>query len=627
MKTMLALGALILGLGSVGMAAEAPPKAPASEPQGSGPAVVKKTSPVRVWADQIGYRTKGPKMLVVAGTAELPKDLLFELCDAKTNAVVWNSKDNASAVIPFKNGQKDGESGDFVAHLDLSSFQKPGRYYVTYDAGGQKTRSFMFNIADDVYRDAGLAAWKSFYYQRADCDKPEKYAGVWNHGPAFLGPNQAKEAKIYKWNGKAHFEPVGKDILDDTPRDVRGAWWDAGDFNKYTGNTVRCHNDLLLAYLLVANSAKDKDLNIPESGNGAPDLLDEVRYGTEYLIRLCDKDGAAFGKVHEQGGCPPDSVKNPVQITEISGAATMARAAALAMASVVWKESKFDDAFAKKCQDEAKRSWDLFAQKPFPWTPDAKDPKKEAYTGYWFALDYNQMRATTAACFFRLTGESAYDQIVKEYWANVKPGAPGEQGELYALIWMYMNAPKADPAIVTAMKKLITDQADQMVQWTGANKGYGMGIRGFWWGSNALIGRTGAMGVMAAELSSDPAAKKKYLEASEQYVHYLFGRNALGKCWLTNFKAIGAENSIMVMFHSWVGKDGDKASLKYIGEGPDKVGPFPGMVVGGPNGGMKTYVEGLHWTQKPWEFNEPDITYQSPCVQLLGYFAYKGKDM
>jgi hypothetical protein len=78
-----------------------------------------------------------------------------------------------------------------------------------------------------------------------------------------------------------------------------------------------------------------------------------------------------------------------------------------------------------------------------------------------------------------------------------------------------------------------------------------------------------------------------------------------------------------VMFHSWVGADGNPNSVKYIGEGQGKIGPFPGMVVGGANGSMKRYVEGLHWTQNPWEFNEPDITYQSPCCQLLGYFALK----
>ena len=120
---------------------------------------------------------------------------------------------------------------------------------------------------------------------------------------------------------------------------------------------MRCHNDLLLAYELVGSAAQDKQLNIPESGNGIPDLLDEVRFGTEFLIRIADKTGAAFGRVHLDGGCPPESVTLLTQLTVQNSGSTMARAAALAYAAVVWKESKFDDAFAKKCQDEAQKSW------------------------------------------------------------------------------------------------------------------------------------------------------------------------------------------------------------------------------------------------------------------------------
>jgi len=73
------------------------------------------------------------------------------------------------------------------------------------------------------------------------------------------------------------------------------------------------------------------------------------------------------------------------------------------------------------------------------------------------------------------------------------------------------------------------------------------------------------------------------------------------------------------------GKDNDKYSARYIGEGEGKIGPFPGMVVGGVNGSMKKYVDKLDWRTNPWEFNEPDITYQSPCATLLAYFALKVK--
>ena len=584
-------------------------------------------SPIHIWVDQIGYLTGARKLIVVASDNPLPASLDLEVRDAKSGNAVWKLKDNPTALKPFNNGQKDGASGDFISHLDLSALIVPGRYYVA--SASPAGRSCMFNIGDNVYFETGIAAWKTFYYQRADGEKLEKFGGAWNHGPAFLGAGQAKEAHVYTWTGRPHYEQVGDQIADQTPYDVRGGWWDAGDFSKYTGNTVRCHNDLLLAYQLVADAAKDKQLNIPESGNGIPDLLDEVRFGTEYLIRICDKNGACFGKCFLQGGSPPDSVKNPAQLTATSSQSTMSRAAALAYAAVVWKESKFDDSFAQRCLDESLRSWNLLKEKPFPWPVDPKNPNGQAYIGDWFELDYHQMRALAAACYFKLTDKAEYHEILKQELAAMefskgKAFDPGDGGDIQPLVWVYTHTKGADATLADGLRKSLLGTADKTVAWTGLGQGYAMAIKGYWWGSNSLIGRTGATCVIAAELTDDKEARKRYLEAAEEYVHYLLGRNALGKCFMTNMKTLGAENSMMIMFHSWVGADGNPNAVKYIGEGAGKIGPFPGMIVGGPNGSMKRYVEGLHWTLNPWEFNEPDITYQSPCCQLLGYFAFKG---
>src|SRR4030095_5211389 len=124
-------------------------------------------------------------------------------------------------------------------------------------------------------------------------------------------------------------------------------------------------------------------LNIPESGNGVPDILDEVRYGTEYLIRIADKDGAAFGKAHELGTSPPEKDTTPVQLTVQNSCSTISRCSALAYAAGVWEESTLDSESAQKCQTEAKKAWKLFESPPFPWPPDPKNPQKQVYTGNW----------------------------------------------------------------------------------------------------------------------------------------------------------------------------------------------------------------------------------------------------
>jgi len=593
------------------------------------PSPITTNSRVRVWVDQLGYRPTAKKFLIVASDKPLPTTndrIGFDVVDARTGKTVWTSLDHPDALKPFRNGQKDKESVEYLAHLDLTKFQRTGRYYVAIRGGGDKQRSYQFNIDKDVYQPAAKAAWRMFYFNRADTQKLEKHAGPWHHKLAHNGPNQATQARVYKWKGKPHWEPVGTEIADPTPRNVSGGWWDAGNFDKYMGNTTTVHNELLLAVQLLGDAPKDRELNIPESGNGIPDVLDEVRYGTEFLIRMADKTGAAFGRVYEKIACPPDADKSPVMLTRTASGATMNRAAALAYAGLVWKESKLDPAFAKRCMTESMKSWRLLERKPHPWPVDPKKPGKPAPTGEWFFVDYNQTRALVAACYFRATGDKRYDAIVRDSFKKWTRIRPGEDKELYPIIWVYVHTPGADFTLVARRKKMLTGAADQVVKQTGAQRGYAAGLRGYWWGSNRLVGASGVNCILAAELTKDAAAKQRYLDAAEEYIHYLLGRNPLGLCFLTNMKAFGVERSAMIMHHGWLGiesKKGDAYGGRFIGEGPGKIGPPPGYVVGGVNGGMKKYIDELDWRKKHWEYNEPCISYQSPCVILFDYFARK----
>ena len=609
---LLGILAAALGVGAAGVAARAAEMPPA----------VTAESAVRVWVDQIGYRPQGRKVAIVASDPALPEDLALEVCEAGTGKAVWRLSDHPDALARWQGGKKDGESGEYTAQLDFSDLKAPGRYYVALASAKPVERSYAFNIAADVYRAAGLAAWKGFYYNRADQAIPEKYGGPWTHGMCHRGPNQATEARVYKWTGAAHWDPVGKEAADPAPHDVSGGWWDAGNFDKYMGNTTQCHNDMLLGVQLVGDAAKDGQLNIPESGNGVPDLLDEVRYGTEWFLRMADGTGAAWGRVYEKTGCPPEEDKTPVMLTQQTSGATMNRAAALAYASVVWSEKRLDAGFGKRCMAESRKSWALLAKKPHPWPADAKDPKKPAPTGEWFFVDFEKSRALAAACYFRATGEAAFDRIVHEVMEK-QSLPPGENAEVWPTIWVYAHTKGADAALVEKMKKMVMGAADGVVKQTGGNRGYAAGIKGYWWGSNRAIGYAGLNCLMAAEFTADEAARRKYLEAAEAYAHYLFGRNPTGFCYLSNLKALGAEHSVMIMFHAWVGNANSPASQKYVGEGEGKIGPFPGMVVGGANGGMKKYVNDLDWRKNPWEFNEPCITYQSPCAALLAYLGLR----
>ena len=594
------------------------------------PPTVTAASPVRIWPDQIGYRAAARKILIVASDKPLPDIFLLELRDAATGRVVRKLTTRSPELKGFRDGKKDRESGEYVAHLDLSAVRKPGRYYVAIVGAGKTERSYAFAIGPAVHKAAGIATWKALYYQRADTAKPARYAGQWAHELDHHGPHQATKARIYKWAGRPHWEPVGKEVLDETPRDVHGGWWDAGNFDKYMGNTTLCHNDLLLGIQLLGDAAtargSDGMLNIPESGNGRCDLLDEVRWCTEWFLRMADKTGAAFSRVYAKPTCPPEKDTSPVQIVGPCSGATMNRAAVLAYAAAVWKDKRFaslDPAFAQRCLDESLKSWRLLDKRPHPWPADPAKPGKMAYGGWWFTANYERCRALAAACYFRITGEQKYHELAKGILAKWKRLRPGEDGDMMPAIWVYLHTPTADADLKKRLRKMVLDAGDAVAKQTGPRRGYAAGIRGYWWGSNRMVGYCGLQAVAAAELADDAAARGKYLAAAEEFVHYLLGRNPVGLCYVSNLKALGAERSAMVMHHGWVGNENSKAGRKYVGEGPGKIGPFPGMVVGGANGGMKKYIDVLYWRKKHWEFNEPCLTYQSPCAAMMIYVALK----
>ena len=73
-------------------------------------------------------------------------------------------------------------------------------------------------------------------------------------------------------------------------RNVSGGWHDAGDYNKYVNFAYASVIDLLMSFQLHPQAWASDQMGIPESGNGIPDLLDEIKYETDWLLKMQDKD-------------------------------------------------------------------------------------------------------------------------------------------------------------------------------------------------------------------------------------------------------------------------------------------------------------------------------------------------
>src|SRR5262249_13806401 len=128
--------------------------------------------------------------------------------------------------------------------------------------------------------------------------------------------------------------------------------------------------ELLRAYEDAPAAFRD-DLNIPESGNGVPDVLDEVRWELDWLTRMQSADGSVLSIVNEPaakspkfGGSPdtsPSKVTDPCLYGPATTAASYATAAVFAHASRVFKANAAAAAaypgFADDLATRAKQAW------------------------------------------------------------------------------------------------------------------------------------------------------------------------------------------------------------------------------------------------------------------------------
>ena len=115
-------------------------------------------------------------------------------------------------------------------------------------------------------------------------------------------------------------------------KDLRGGWYDAGDFNKYTSWAARYIIALLHAYEEHPQAFSD-DYGIPESGNGIPDILDEVKWGLDWLVRMQNSDGSLLCVQGLASASPPSDAKGDSYYGPPTTSATLMGAAAYAYAS------------------------------------------------------------------------------------------------------------------------------------------------------------------------------------------------------------------------------------------------------------------------------------------------------
>jgi hypothetical protein len=537
------------------------------------------------------------------------------------------------APTPWKGGAIDSLSGDRGWWFDFSSVSTPGRYFI-YDVS-RNARSPSFSVDPHVYRDVLKAAMRMYYYQRSAAPKVQPFAGAcWVDNAAYVGRHQDTEAR---------------DVTDRDNgakiRDVSGGWFDAGDTNKYVTFAAQAVHQLLTAYGTNPAAFGD-DYQIPESGNGIPDLIDEVRWETNWLKKMQFPDGSFALKVGELdyvAASPPSSDHSERYYVSSCTSATIAGAGMLAHAAYVFGAFQALQGEAKDLRTRSLLAWKHF-QGIQPKQTACDSGVVHAGLADISVGDQDGLAVEAAIYLFALTAEPAFESYIREHykdthayhdigWSRYK----ADQGE--ALLF-YATLPNADHAL---SRSIIADKVKDV---NAGNHIYGFNPDDdlyraylheaqYHWGSNnprANYGNTN-LDVTNHDLGLPDAAT--YRTRALGILHYLHGVNPLGIVYLSNMYGYGASASVNEIYHVWFG-----AGTRWSDARTSPCGPPPGYVPGGPNAaaakdgvplrlspptGQPAQKSYRDWNgggpDASWAVTEPGIYYQSAYVRLLSAFV------
>jgi endoglucanase len=301
--------------------------------------------------------------------------------------------------------------------------------------------------------------------------------------------------------------------------------------------------DMLNAYEHSPAAFTDGQLNIPESGDGVPDLLNEAGWGLECWRRSQDARGGISGFIESFTHPNYSDTNFPYAFGPRTRWSSLAYAAAAAQFARVVKpfDGKRADLYARSAQ----RAWQFGIDPKNSLgkiTVHAKRQrgKGEAYTMDWEEKDEysTPFRLHAALQLFRLTKDAAYLKDIGDLADAAKPGPfMWRFSHRDYSAWIYadlaLDPEKAlPPELVAKWRKTYIDEADKLVarlvempyrQTWPRSQDYWAG-----WGASVVVNFNRCL-FIAGQLTGDA----KYRDALINNTDFMLGANPMGMSWTT----------------------------------------------------------------------------------------------
>ena len=513
---------------------------------------------VEIRRNQVGSYPQQEKYVVIEGMNPAGK-LRVTTPDGK----VLKPKTVRKAVSPW--------SGKTRYVVDLGQLSEAGNYQIS--VGGKQCD---FRVSQHPYKDIATASLRLFYLIRS---------GVAIEGSGdYNRPVGHPDTHVLVHNSAASpLRPTGTVISSPY------GWYDAGDYNKYVVNSAFSIGLMFSAYEQLRPYFASLSVNIPESNNQTPDLLDEIMFNLQWLFTMQDPyDGGVYHKLttpNFEGFIMPTDCKQQRYVVAKTVTATLDFAAVMADAARLYEPySKDYPGFAAQAAAVAERAYQWAKANPEAFYHQEQLSNPAVTTGGYGDGSARDEFFWAASALYRLTGRQCYLDDAKMYqpqqfttptWGNV--------ASLGAFEWLNTSGEMRELMQQQLVK--YCDNAVKDVATSSFQSPYGNKANDFGWGCLAEFCCCQALSLLYAD---NVSGTTKYRRYALENADYLLGRNATGYCYVTGF----GDKSPMHPHHRI--SDADKVEA-----------PFPGMLVGGPNPGQQDKKD----IKNPYPSNYPDESY------------------
>ncbi|MGB0663482.1 MAG: glycoside hydrolase family 9 protein [Pontibacterium sp.] len=531
-----------------------------------------------VHASQIGFRSDDPQKLAFVsvwrgngGGQPYPNTLNFEVINSQTNKIVLKGKSRISRrASESEDIYLQNYNGSDVLQLDFSSLSSPGQYRVCVIRIGC---SYDFAIGNNTWQTAFVTSARGLYHQRNGIAIGAPYSDY--QRPRNMHPDDG--VKVYqsrtplmdtqnginaKGTANDNFAELIQGKTGTIVEDAWGGYADAGDWDRRIQHLFTTRLMLELVELFP-QYYEALSLNIPESNNTLPDLLDESLWGLDFFRRLQLPNGGVRGGIeseehprHGEGSWQESQTLMayaPGVWSSYIYAGVAARAAGVL--------ERYDNTLAQTYRDSALRA--------MQWAESEAQGNHSTYPA-----EVRDERNLAAAELFRLTGDDQWHRIFKQtsFFAKgpdiLKKWQSHDQTEAAFVYTLTRNGDKrlrqnAAQSILNEAKQSIDMGNKTAFKWTKRDPWAWLG-----WGNMTVP-------------SAQSLVRAHYITGNQQYLRAAVNASLFG----------AGANPLNLVYTTGVGQNPVKHPLLQDYRVSNQPAP-PGITVNGP---LETKRQLNHW--------------------------------